>query len=54
MDQGKNMIIILVFTFILFYASKIVFKNNYFHIKFIKVWLTFKPIGTIVNKKLKN
>ena len=34
------MIIILVLSFILFYASKIVFLNNYFRIKFIKVWLT--------------
>ncbi|RVW90690.1 putative alkaline/neutral invertase F [Vitis vinifera] len=40
MDQDKNMIIILVLPFILFYVSKIVFKNNYFCIKFIKVWLT--------------
>ena len=40
MDQGKNMIIILVLPFILFYVSKIVLKNNYFRIKFLKVWLT--------------
>ena len=40
MDQGKNMIITLVLPFILFYVSKIIFKNNYFRIKFMKVWLT--------------
>ena len=38
MNQGKNMIIILIFIFILFYAFKIVFfLNNDFRIKFIKV-----------------
>ena len=36
MDQGKNMIIILVLIFILFYVSKIIFLNNYFCTKFIK------------------
>ena len=47
MDQCKNMIIILVLSFILFYVSNFFFLNNYFRIKLIKVWLT---IGIRVNQ----
>ena len=51
MDQGKNIIIILVLIFILFYASKIIFFNNYFRIKFIKVWLTtIRMFGLILQR----